>query len=298
MSSNYVRLQILDAPTELSDEISALCFQFGATGISEVLKYTQTDLTYDPTIRESRTVTWDVFFTEQPAVELITGLKLLEKNLQTQFYVEENKDWLAEWKKGFTSFKLSGPYWIVPSWLKPPPEAEVPLFIEPGMAFGTGTHATTRMAASFVRSLNKQKNSLFNTSLIDVGTGTGLLALLAEHEGVGEVIAMDIDPEATRVARENLLKNSSSRVTVVDEPLEEIFASFDFVVANIIDGVLLQIQKDLLRVLKPDGSLFVTGILVEREEQFIKKFIDKNNLKVNKRLEDQEWVGFWLTRSS
>src|SRR5690606_14857175 len=127
-------------------------------------------------------------------------------------------------------------------------EAEVGIYIDPGMAFGTGTHATTKMAAYFVQKLGSQfKKDLKGKSLLDVGTGTAILAMLASHEGVERILGLEIDPEARRVARENIVLNKLTNVEISDKPLEETGEKFDFVVANIIDGVLIQLKDALLR---------------------------------------------------
>jgi ribosomal protein L11 methyltransferase len=130
--------------------------------------------------------------------------------------------------------------------------------------------------------------------LLDVGTGTAVLAMMAHLEGVGKVVGIEIDPEARRVAKENVLRNELLDVEISDALLEEVRETFDFVVANIIDGVLIRIKNDLLRVLKPGGQIFLTGILTERDNLFFEKFIETSPLQVIRRLEKDEWVGYWL----
>jgi ribosomal protein L11 methyltransferase len=132
-------------------------------------------------------------------------------------------------------------------------------------------------------------------SLIDVGTGTGLLAMIARKEGVERVLGIEIDPEARRVARENIKSNNlENDIEISEQLIEEVKEEFDFVVANIIDGVLIRIKDELLRVLKPGGQIFLTGILLEREDEFFAEFIEKSPLKVVRRIEKDEWVGYWL----
>src|SRR5690606_18662379 len=133
------------------------------------------------------------------------------------------------------------------------------------------------------------ENSL---SVLDVGTGTAILALLAEKMGFDPIIGVEIDPEARRVAKENIIKNKAQNILIADEYLEEINDSFDVVIANIIDGVLIRIKKQLLARLKPQGQLIVTGILKERDDEFFESFTAGTSLKVHRRVEKDEWVGY------
>jgi ribosomal protein L11 methyltransferase len=211
---------------------------------------------------------------------------------------EAQKDWLEEWKKGFKPFQLVGPYWVVPSWEKAPLEAQVALHIDPGMAFGTGTHATTQLAAAFIHRFFQKLQSQKSVSVLDVGTGTAILAILASLAGAENVLGIDVDPEACRVARENLLRNpEANQVKISDQLIEELRESYHLVVANIIDGVLLKIKNDLLRVMKPNGHIIVTGILEERENQFLDEFLKDSDLKIERRLVKDEWVGYWMVHA-
>lgn len=278
----------------MEDVVTGHSFECGATGVTEALAFSQPDLTYDPDIVKVRAHDMDVFFEKRPGNDFFDQLTAWVPNLRWEIHEEEHKDWLAEWKKGFVPFQLVGPYWVVPSWLQPPPEAEKPIVIDPGMAFGTGTHATTKMAAYFVHKLCQTLKDKEDKSLIDVGTGTAILAMLAYQDGIQRVLGIEIDPEARRVARENIKLNNVEEIEISDEPIENVDEQFDFVVANIIDGVLIQIKDELLRILKPGGQIFLTGILLEREDDFFAGFIEKTNLKVVRRIEKDEWVGYWL----
>ena len=267
--------------------------------MAEALAYSQPDLTFDPRILKTKAHEIDVFFPERPTEEYFVEVKKLSDAITYQVFEEKHKDWLEEWKKGFVPFALTQKVWIVPSWLEVPKEAPQAIRIDPGMAFGTGTHATTQMAAYFVEKYalkNPEKVKWMN--FLDVGTGTAVLAMLARLGGFQKVKGIDIDPEAQRVSKENVRLNDMSEIEITSELLEEVREKFDVVMANIIDGVLINLRQDLLRVLKPEGQLFVTGILVEREALFFEKFIEPSNLKVVRRLEKDEWVGFWLVRSA
>ncbi len=290
--NSYFRVRISQISSQLEDIITNHSFEYGASGVSEALSYRQPDLTYDPEILHHKAHDIDIFFSEKPREDFFEGLRGFDSRIRWQIFEEEHKDWLEEWKKGFTSFKLVQDIWVVPSWLTPPPEAKKSIFIDPGMAFGTGTHATTQIAASLI--YHASKNTQKSLSLIDVGTGTSILALLAEILGFNPIMGVEIDPEARRVAKENLLKNKAQNILVIDEQIEDLDENFDVVVANIIDGVLVKIKSDLLRCVKPGGTLIATGILKERDDEFFEEFTAGTDLKVIRRIEKDEWVGYWF----
>ncbi|WP_413580406.1 50S ribosomal protein L11 methyltransferase [Bdellovibrio sp. HCB288] len=295
MSENkYFRVRLSQVPADLEDIITTHSFSCGASGVTEALVFTQPDLTYDPTLVNVSSHELDVFFPNSPEADFFKGLTEYSALIRWQIYEEENKDWLEEWKKGFVPFRLIGDFWVVPSWLTPPPECKHAIYIDPGMAFGTGTHATTQMMAFFINKLaEKHKANLADWALLDVGTGTAILAMLAQMSGVGLVAGIEIDPEARRVARDNVKLNKLPQIDIPETQLDEIRGPYDVVVANIIDGVLINIKKDLLRVLKPGGHILLTGILEERDNHFFEKFFEGTNLEVVRRLEKDEWVGYW-----
>lgn len=295
--SSYFRVRLSQVPHVLEDEITTHSFEHGASGVTEALAFAQPDLTYEPDVITGRSHEVDVFFLEQPPADFFTKLAGFDVGIRSEQFEEENKDWLEEWKKGFKPFQLIGSYWIIPSWLTPPPECEHPIYIDPGMAFGTGTHATTKMASYFVHKIaEKYKDQVVDWTLLDVGTGTAILAMLATQAGFKHVTGIEIDPEARRVARENIKINNLEQIQISDALLDEVKGEFNVVIANIIDGVLLKIKKDLLRVLKPGGFLFLTGILTERDNLFFEKFIESSKLKVLRRLEKDDWVGYWVQK--
>lgn len=276
---------------EQEDEFTDAAFASGALGVAEDLKFIQRDLRYDPDLIATPTLTMQVFFAEAPSEA--TRLALVARFPQAQFILtrEPNRDWLEEWKKGFVPFEFSKPFWVVPAWLTPPAELinrpQHIIFVEPGMAFGTGTHETTRLAAGILLEEIGRKPA---RSLLDVGTGTGILALVAARMGVEKVVGIDNDPEARRAGRENLARNTvGDRVTIVETQLAEMKEQFELVVANIIDGVLLILAGDLRRVLRPGGRLILSGVLTDREDEFYAKFQAATGLVLLNRRRDGEW---------
>ncbi len=298
MSETYFRIRLSHVHRAQESEVTSYCFESGALGLSEVLTFTQPDLTYDPSLIPRRLLELDVFFDKKPEPVFFQAMKENFPEVLQSTNEEETKDWLSEWKKGFVPFKLVGSTWVVPSWMDKPPEAEHQIRIDPGMAFGTGTHATTKMASYFIYKLSQEHaNDVGQWTVLDVGTGTAILAVVAERLKYGMITGVEIDIEARRKARENCELNQTENIDITELQLDEIRGQYDVVVANIIDGVLIKLQKDLLRVLKPDGHLFLTGILQERDNLFFDKFIECNPLKVIKRIQKDEWVGYWVQKT-
>lgn len=294
----YFRIRLRQVGPSLEDLVTTHSFECGALGVSEALAYTQPDLVYDPKLVPVRHHELDVFFEERPGCNFFDGLLELDQKIQWEIFEEEHKDWLAEWKKGFKAFPLVGPYWVVPSW-EEIPDGIKPLRIDPGMAFGTGTHATTQMMASFIHKLaEKHAGEIKDWSLLDVGTGTAILAMLAAKCGFGLVQGIEIDPEARRTARQNVELNGLNDIDIPDSLLEDLDGVNDVVVANIIDGVLIRLKEDLLRLTREGGHLLLTGILKERDDEFFRDFVENEPLKVMRRLEKDEWVGYWLTKTA
>lgn len=300
---NYYRVRLVNIFKHQEDEISLFCFSNGALGLSEVLGFAQPDLTYDPRILDKQQHDLDVYFEKEPPAGFFTNIKSQFPMTRIETHQEETKDWLAEWKKGFEAFKLVGPAWVVPSWLKLPEAAgqnAIEIKIDPGMAFGTGTHATTKMASFFIYKLAQDySNEIKNWTLLDVGTGTAILAVLAEKLNYGLMTGIEIDPEARRKARENCVLNESQSVEISELQLDELRETYDVVVANIIDGVLIRLKKDLVKRVKYGGHLFLTGILKERDDLFFAKFIENDpELKVVHRIQKDEWIGYWVQKNA
>lgn len=295
MTQTYIRIRVSNLSKEQEDIITTHSFECGASGVTEALKFIQPDLTYEPKIVDSNNHDIDIFFPERPACQFFDGLIEIDQNIKWHIYEEEAKDWLEEWKKGFKAFKLVDSFWIIPSWETVPRECQQPIFIDPGMAFGTGTHATTQMAAYFLNKFAK-KNEVQSLSFLDVGTGTGILAIMADKLGFKSIVGIEIDPEAQRVAKENIERNATKKTLISEQLIEEYKTISDVVIANIIDGILIRIKNDLIRATKNNGSLFLTGILKENEEDFIKEFIEDSPVKIELRIEKDEWIGYWLIK--
>lgn len=302
----------------LEDEVTALLFGAGAEGVSEDLPFVQRDLRYDPEIVETAEVTLKAYFTKLPTeterLAMEQELRELDASIRFSVVLENHKDWLEEWKKGFVPFLFASPFWIVPKWCEIPLEvASTPkhvLLMDPGMAFGTGTHETTKLAAGLIVEWMNRKGAALKAKdggarVLDVGTGTGVLALITERMGAFSAVGLDIDPEARRTARENLELNKSQSTKIDDRDVSDLAREckstgeyYDLVIANIIDGVLLLLADDLAATVKPGGTLVLSGILTDREDEFHRDFAKKTGLVEQKRTRMHEWAAsVWIKES-
>jgi ribosomal protein L11 methyltransferase len=185
-----------------------------------------------------------------------------EHDLQAvSFSTVPDSDWMQKWKEGFEPAEIGERLLIAPSWKLPADvEGRELIQIDPGMAFGTGTHETTRLCLELIERYWR------GGCLLDVGTGTGILAIAAAVlQQDSRIIAIDVDPVAVEVARENTAINGvTSQVSVLEkQPGKMGGQSFDVVVANLTAEVIVDLMGELAACVKPDGWMILSGILNE-----------------------------------
>ena len=204
-----------------------------------------------------------------------------------------DQDWMQKWKEGFEPVVVGERLMIAPSWKLPKSaEGRVVIEIDPGMAFGTGTHETTRMCLEAIEANWK------GGSLLDVGTGTGILAIAAARLVPGSrVTAIDIDPQAVEVARENAEINQASTLikTVEGGPRDFAGDKFDMVVANLTAEVIIDLMADLVSCLAGSGILILSGILIELRAD-VERAIARYGLTVITERELGEWCSLVARR--
>jgi ribosomal protein L11 methyltransferase len=171
-------------------------------------------------------------------------------------------NWSEAWKANYTPIRIGRRLVVIPAWLDPPLEPEdVPLRLDPGMAFGTGTHPTTQLCLAAI-----ERHLKPGQMVIDLGTGSGILAIAAAKLGGGPIAACDIDDEAVRAAKENVAANDAAdRVTVAKGSLAELLASganAPLVLANILAHTIVQLfDQGLAKIVAPGGMMVLSGIL-------------------------------------
>ncbi len=227
------------------------------------------------------------------------GIELEPSDLQWQ--KREDTDWSERWKDFFEPLQVSPRFWVVPSWRNDfsPPDEAIALSIDPGMAFGTGQHATTALCVEMIdRRLRPEKDQ----SLFDLGTGSGILAIAAAKLGVARILGVDIDPDAVDVALENARANDvDGSVELSDTLVQDIDERFDWVVANVLADPLQKLAPHILRCLKPGGQLVLSGILSGLQANEVVRAFENAGpeaghpeLHLIETLEKGEWVALRL----
>jgi ribosomal protein L11 methyltransferase len=213
-----------------------------------------------------------------------------ERNFQIGEQQEvRQEDWAEGWKQHFSTMRIGRRLIIRPSWeAYNPGKDEKILELDPGMAFGTGSHGTTLLCLEAIVELF-DRNPV-PKSLLDVGTGSGILAMAAAALGAEQIIGCDIDPLACEVATENCRKNNlEKRVQITTTPLEQISGTYDVVIANILAEENLRLADSLVEHLAPGGHLFLSGILKEKEQMVCKGF-SQQPLEFLNATQRDEWV--------
>ncbi len=205
------------------------------------------------------------------------------------------EDWAEGWKQNFSLFRIGETLVIRPSWEEYTPQpGEVVIEIDPGMAFGTGTHGTTQLCLEMVAELLQQSDP--PRRMLDVGTGSGILALGAAALGCPEIVATDIDEVACRVATENIAKNGyRDAIRVTAEKLETLPGKYDLIVANIMAEENIRLKGAFIDHLETGGFLILSGILEEKRALVCDHFAVSPLRLLDSRQQD-EWVSLMFCR--
>lgn len=202
----------------------------------------------------------------------------------TDFRIEalEDKDWIRAWMDQFQPMQFGDHLWIVPSWCEPPQADAVNLLLDPGMAFGTGTHPTTALCLTWL-----DQNPPKDLSVIDYGCGSGVLALAAKKLGAKSVQGTDIDPQAILASQQNAQRNQAD----IPFALVKDFQSppVDCLLANILAGPLKTLAPEFKRLLKPNGTLVLSGLLSQQADDLIDFYREQGFTLTGKHTLD-EWA--------
>lgn len=209
------------------------------------------------------------------------------KNTVTISEVNE-EEWATAWKKYYNPVKISEKFTIVPTWEEYTPVSSDELIIEldPGMAFGTGTHPTTVLCIQALERTVKKDDLV-----VDVGTGSGVLSIAAALLGAKEVVALDLDEVAVESAKLNVELNNVHNVVSVSQNnlLDGISKPVDVVVANILAEVIIRFTDDVARVVKKDGYFIASGIISQKKQE-VKEAIEKSGLTIVETVLMEDWV--------
>ncbi|OQA77501.1 MAG: Ribosomal protein L11 methyltransferase [bacterium ADurb.Bin243] len=277
-----------------NEEILAMIYCFASSGGVEIKEY-------ENGARNSIIV----YFAEAEAPKAISALKkritdakdITDGNGNITFdeYTVDEEDWANSWKKFFSPKKLGKKILVTPDWDEyKPARGELPIFIEPGMAFGTGHHETTELCVKLLEEIVKKDDIVF-----DVGTGTAILAIAAKLLGAKLAVGTDNDKYAVRIARENIKLNKCSgevkayygnllsfRSKLRDELLLQ---KCDVIICNILKDAVLKLPNQLKDFLRGSGVVIVSGILESQYEEVRREF-EKNGFKSARHAQKNDWV--------
>ncbi|GAB4345863.1 MAG: 50S ribosomal protein L11 methyltransferase [Desulfobulbaceae bacterium] len=223
----------------------------------------------------------------------IYGFELVEPVLS----IIEDQDWATSWQQFFSTFEIVPGLVIQPSWEEytPLPGQKV-IRMDPGMAFGTGQHASTRLALTLLSECFADEKTT-PSRVLDIGTGTGILAMAAALKGADNVLAIDNDPDAVTIARQNILTNHLDwNIGVSTTPLEKVTGGFDLVCANIVHDVLAAMTPEIARLTFPRGRIILAGILAGDQETSITDIYTNHGMTPLRTLRDEEWAALLLRR--
>ncbi|MBM7556234.1 50S ribosomal protein L11 methyltransferase [Halanaerobacter jeridensis] len=204
----------------------------------------------------------------------------------------QEEDWANKWKENFKPFNITEDIVIKPTWEKYEAQPqEIIIEIDPGQAFGTGHHVTTSSCLEAI-----EANLTPQTSVLDLGTGTGILAIAAAKLGAAKIVGLDIDPVAVKAARANAKLNGvSNEIEFLEGNLvDSVEYNYDLVVANILPHIILQLIPNLKEVMHPDSTFILSGIVVEKLDE-IKQTLADNGFIINNVIRKSEENDDWVT---
>lgn len=297
----WIKVRVDYFSDNLEETKAKLVNMFNEIGINqvEVIDYfSENELDYNANFSSKNDV-WSIIgyivdnrFANTKLNIIFNNLKEFTEN-ENEFMYEiftakcNDEDWQDEWKKYFHTVNITDNIVIKPSWDEyEPSDNEIVVEIDPGLAFGTGTHETTSLCVEFLEKYAQNKKKL-----LDIGCGSGILMLIGKKLGVEKVVGIDIDEKVNDVVLENFSKNGINEnfQVIIGNLVDDVNEKYDLVVSNILVDVLEKLLEDIEKILEKDATVIFSGILNEKEEEFLKKA--KNyNLKQIDRKEKNNWV--------
>ena len=296
--SSYYELQIKINP-DIEDIVSDICFENlpceGVVLAEEEYKDLEMISTTEGTLRVFLTEKADVEHILKEQRELLKSRGLSDEELgswEFSYAEKENEDWSKKWKEKWDVTHVSDKITVVPDWIEYAPQRsdEVIIKLEPGCAFGTGTHSTTQLCMKAI-----EKYMPDNADIADIGMGSGILAICAKKSGAKYAYGWDNDETVIDVAKENALKNNVECVFELNTA-DKITKQFDFVLANILHNILAEIMGDLKAIMKDGAYMVLSGILDEKKSVVLDA-IKKHNFELVEEMHQNQWVGLVVRRS-
>lgn len=205
---------------------------------------------------------YDAEYDMPRVVNQLEKSKVLGKGFNHKLDQLEDKDWEREWMDNFHPIQFGKRLWICPSWRDIPDPNAVNVMLDPGLAFGTGTHPTTSLCLQWLDNLE-----LEGQLVVDFGSGSGILGIAALKLGASKVVGIDIDPQALLASQDNANRNQVGDKIEVYLPADQPDLEADVVLANILAGPLRELRQVITNYCKPEGKLVLSGILATQAEE-------------------------------
>ncbi|OGI23591.1 MAG: ribosomal protein L11 methyltransferase [Candidatus Melainabacteria bacterium RIFOXYA12_FULL_32_12] len=204
----------------------------------------------------------------------------------------EDEEWAHSWKRFWHPQKIGSKIIICPSWETCDiAETEIKIELDPGTAFGTGTHPTTRLCIMALEKYAKEEDEI-----ADIGMGSGILSIVGAKLGAKNVVGVDNDPSVVEIAIENAVKNSvDDKCSFYEGSAEDVQGKFQIVVANILAEVIVSIMDNLISLVNKEGRLILSGIIVEKADM-VKQAVLLKGFKITEILEEDNWVAIIAER--
>ena len=298
MEDKYYELRLKINP-DIEDIVSEICFEvFPCEGVvlaEETYKDLEMINTTEGTLRIflRNDVPYEELKFDIENILDINRIEFLERGLTEfelgtwDFTLEEKKseDWSVKWKEKWDVTHVTDKIAVVPDWIDYQPKTdEIVIKLEPGCAFGTGTHQTTQLCMKALEKYFK------NGTVADIGMGSGILSILAKKLGASYVYGCDTDDTVIDVAKENAFKNGVECFFELGSA-DKITQKFDFIVANILHFVLAEIMGDLKNIMKNGALMSLSGILDEKK-QMVLDAIKRENLKIVEEIKQDQWTSY------
>ena len=285
----------LSTPPELTDAVSNFLEEIGAEGVFQEFLVPALSETKERTPRECLTAYLPLGQKEDGIAALknyLGDLILIFPDIvKPTFTVKEvaSPDWGEEWKKYFHPFRVGKRIVIKPTWeIYTPADDDIVVEIDPGMAFGTGQHASTIMCLEAMEDIFI--NGAARCDVLDVGTGTGILGIVAAKLGAASVICLDIDDKAVEIACANAILNGVKKsLTIKKGEISSLRRPFNLILANLTAKPLIDLSGEMERLLAPGGFLVISGI-IEQSRQEIEDCFFPSPLHFRRMIKRQEWL--------
>ncbi len=285
------QLELLCSQDKL-DHLSDYLMELGAVSIT--IESPQDEILFEEKLHSRPS--WEsnkliALFSEETVMNpVILAINQQFTGIPVMYSTLEDQDWQSKWQQDYQPIKVNDRLWICPSWHTPSDSTAINIFLDPGLAFGTGTHPTTLMCLLWL-----EKTIQGGESFIDFGCGSGILAITAKKLGCDKVYALDIDEAALKVTHENAVNNQ-----LKEEDIQTLLApkqsppACDLLIANILANPLIELAEHIASCVKPAGQIALSGLLDTQAEAVIQAYLPWFSL--TERTETEHWVRLCMAK--